>query len=228
MSIAEKLTTIAENEQKVYDKGFADGQSQGGGDVTKNPMYYMSVKGFQWQGKVFPEGFEFVLNVLNKPDDMNAMLMRTTGIKNVTLVCEEEGTVSYAQTLRECPVETLDITNFKPKPTSISYFAYIARKLISIYGAFDLSQCTTAVSSFAAANALEDVEFVPNTIKLSMGFTDCEHLTKASLTSIINGLNTDVTEQTLTLSSTAKTNAFTDEEWATLIEAKPNWTISLM
>ena len=30
MSIAEKLTTIAENEQKVYDAGFEAGKSQGG------------------------------------------------------------------------------------------------------------------------------------------------------------------------------------------------------
>lgn len=28
MSIAEKLVTIAENEQKVYDKGFADGKAK--------------------------------------------------------------------------------------------------------------------------------------------------------------------------------------------------------
>ena len=31
MSIAEKLTTIAENQQKVYDAGFTAGQAQGGG-----------------------------------------------------------------------------------------------------------------------------------------------------------------------------------------------------
>lgn len=32
MSIADKLTTIAENMQGVYNKGFADGKAEGGGD----------------------------------------------------------------------------------------------------------------------------------------------------------------------------------------------------
>lgn len=35
MSIAEKLLTIAENEQRVYDAGFKAGQSQGGGGVAE-------------------------------------------------------------------------------------------------------------------------------------------------------------------------------------------------
>ena len=35
MSIAEKLTQIAENEQKVYDAGFAAGQAQGVGTVEE-------------------------------------------------------------------------------------------------------------------------------------------------------------------------------------------------
>ncbi len=35
MSIEEKLTTIAENEQKVYDAGFAAGQAQGGGEDSQ-------------------------------------------------------------------------------------------------------------------------------------------------------------------------------------------------
>ena len=34
MSIADKLTTIAENEQKVYDAGFAAGQAQGGSIIN--------------------------------------------------------------------------------------------------------------------------------------------------------------------------------------------------
>lgn len=31
MSVAEKLTTIAENQQRVYDAGYAKGQAEGGG-----------------------------------------------------------------------------------------------------------------------------------------------------------------------------------------------------
>lgn len=35
MSIAEKLTTIAENQQRVYDAGYAKGQAEGGGDYDE-------------------------------------------------------------------------------------------------------------------------------------------------------------------------------------------------
>ena len=41
MSIAEKLTTIAENQQKVYDAGFVAGQAEGGGvDVSVPAVIY--------------------------------------------------------------------------------------------------------------------------------------------------------------------------------------------
>lgn len=53
-------------------------------------------------------------------------------------------------------------------------------------------------------------------------------LNKASITSIINALSETASGLTVTLSKTAKENAFTDEEWAALIAEKPNWTISLV
>lgn len=53
-------------------------------------------------------------------------------------------------------------------------------------------------------------------------------LSKASIISIINALSTNTSGLTVTISKTAKENAFTDEEWATLIATKSNWTISLV
>jgi hypothetical protein len=52
-------------------------------------------------------------------------------------------------------------------------------------------------------------------------------LTADSMRSIITHLSDAASGKTLTLSTTAKTNAFTDAEWATLIATKSNWTISL-
>lgn len=53
-------------------------------------------------------------------------------------------------------------------------------------------------------------------------------LSKASITSIINALSSTTSGLTVTISKTAKTNAFTDSEWATLIATKSNWTINLV
>jgi hypothetical protein len=53
-------------------------------------------------------------------------------------------------------------------------------------------------------------------------------LTKQSITSIINALSTTTNGLYVAISKTAKENAFTAEEWATLIATKQNWTISLV
>ena len=222
------LNDMATEIPKVYEEGYNKA-------TEENPAYYMWVKGFQWQGQTFPEGFNFVLRLRNKPDDMNAAIMRTTGIKAITLICEAEGACSFAQLIRESTVEVLDLTKFKPKPNAFSYFAYGANKLVSIYGALDLSQCTTATLSFGTARSLKDIEFVENSINMSIDFQYSTNLTTASLTSIINGLNADVTGQTLTLSKTAVNNAFGididdvwtwTDEWNILRDSKSNWTFS--
>lgn len=49
-----------------------------------------------------------------------------------------------------------------------------------------------------------------------------------SIVSIINALSNTTSGLTVALSATAKANAFTNEEWATLIATKTNWTISLV
>lgn len=53
-------------------------------------------------------------------------------------------------------------------------------------------------------------------------------LTKASIESIINALSTSTSGLSITLSQTAKNNAFTTSEWDSLVATKKNWTISLV
>lgn len=72
----------------------------------------------------------------------------------------------------------------------------------------------------------------------NMRLSTPKKLTKESILSVINVLSPDVTSQTLTLSLSAVNNAFetspgladgsTSEEWLTLANTKPNWTISLV
>ena len=164
MTIEEKLIKIAENAAKA-----------GGGDITKNPLYYARIKAFQWAHVAFSEGFDLVMNVRDKPEDMNALLTGTTGIKTVTLICEAEGTVSYAQLIRESTAEILDITDFKPIPTSIAYFVYNSKSIVSILGELDLSSCTVATSAFANATALKAIGFKERTISISLDFHYCKN-----------------------------------------------------
>ena len=121
-------------------------------------------------------------------------------------------------------LELLDLTEFKCYPTSIAYFAYQSKKLVTILGAMDLSKCTTVTLAFTSANALKDIEFVPNSIKISIGFNDSNLLSAISIQSITDGLAdlTGGTAQTLTLHATVGGN-LTDEQKAS-ITAK-NWTL---
>lgn len=55
-----------------------------------------------------------------------------------------------------------------------------------------------------------------------------KNLSKASIENIIGCLSSSTSGLTITLSKTAVNNAFTTDEWNTLIATKKNWTISLV
>lgn len=211
-----------------FDSGYNVGLEQGYEDgynkaESENPLQYISMKDFQWNKVAFPEGFDFVLKLRNKPYTLNGMLLNATGIKTVTLVCEAEGTVMYNQIVRESTAELLDLTNFKPIPSTMNHFAYLAENLVSILGALDLSNCTAAAMAFNHCLALENIEFVPNTIPISIGFSYSKNLTHDSLMSIIYGLAVVETTQTLTLGTTNLAKLTTEEK---AIATEKGWTLA--
>ena len=83
----------------------------------------------------------------------------------------------------------------------------------------DISQVTTTLNAFACDN-LTEIRFVSGTIKVNINFSRCSKLSAQSIQSIIDGLATVTTAQTLTLNSAI---ILTDEQKAT-ITAK-GWTL---
>ena len=73
---------------------------------------------------------------------------------------------------------------------------------------------------------IEEVAF-EGIIGQDIDFQSCP-LNKASILSIVEHLSTTASGKTLTLKQTAVNNAFTTQEWNTLIAPKSNWTISLV
>lgn len=228
----------ATQEELAFPSGFVgavEGISGDGGD--KDLLYYTDSLDFS--SKALPaEMNNAVLRVLNCKS-YNRVFAKTSGIKNLKIICDTQGlTVNLAQMVREnTDLETLDVSEFVCYPTDMSYFALGASNLKSIHGALDFSQCTNVTIWLNSAGNLEDIEFVPNTIKITTPFHWCHKLTKASFKSIIAGLADDVSGQTVELSKTAVNNAFetsegaadgsSSAEWAALIATKPNWTIAL-
>lgn len=92
--------------------------------------------------------------------------------------------------------------------------------LETIQEALNFSSATTINSCFADCVALKNIRFVPETIKLSITIPSAV-LSAESIQSVINGLATVETRQTLTLYSDIL-KKLTDEQWATM-NAK-NWT----
>lgn len=220
MSIADKLTAIAENVQRVYDAGKAAG---GGGDVVENnPLYYATELDNTFISAVFPDDYSLTMKFQKPP------LMRSTfrgNIKGVTLISDDTTTeTNFSQTFRDClNLEKVDLTKFSRNLNAdISYLCFGSSALKSILGALDLSNVTNANYAFFCAS-LVDVEIVPNTISCDIRFNSA-YLSDASIQSIIDGLAdlTGGTAKTLTLNGVGA--SLTDEQKAT-ISAK-NWTLA--
>ena len=200
-----------------------------------SPLYYATTLSGVFAGAVFPENYEAVIKVKQAPKNSDYIYHQATGFKSSKLISEDNTNLiafnhSHRVTAYTPTLEVVDLTEYNRKFSLLNEAFRGQKKLKSVLGALDLSECTNANNFFMECYALEDVEFVPNTIKLSIDFDwqgRCTKLSKASITSIINGLSADTSGNTVTLSKTAVNNAFTDDEWATLIATKSNWTISL-
>jgi hypothetical protein len=92
--------------------------------------------------------------------------------------------------------------------------------LKKIVGVLDFSSATKVVM-FSSCNNLEEVTFEPNSLSVSISLSSTSKLTSKSIQSIIDGLATVETAQTLTLH---KNIVLTDEQKAT-INAK-GWTLA--
>lgn len=81
--------------------------------------------------------------------------------------------------------------------------------------------------AFIGLNSLEDV-IIEGVIGADVSFQQSTKLSKASIESVFGALSNITSGLTITLSQTAKQNAFTDQQWSDLVATKPNWTISLV
>ena len=219
MSIAEKLTAIAENVQRVYDAGKAAG---GGSAVADDSLYYATSLSSVYKQALFPDNRSLVIRVKKPPAECYQAFYQATGLKSVKLVSEDTNAIfALNQAFRECAsLEEVDLTECSRRVSRLDYTFYISG-VKRIKGALDLTECTNGNYGFFAHN-LEEVEFVPNTISVDIRFTSSS-LTDASVQSIIEGLAdlTGVEAKTLTLNGVGA--SLTDEQKAA-ISAK-NWTL---
>ena len=243
MSIADKLTTIAENEQKVYDAGkkaeydrFWDAVQNYGNRTNYNRGFC----GMTWTDDNFKPKYDI------RPNGQNSAysLFGFAAITDLVELLEKQGIVldtSKASGLfgemfansSVTRIPTLDLTNANISNGTTNMFANCNR--LKTIDKIIMSENTITYSMFNGVTALENVIF-EGVIGYTIDFKSVP-LSKDSIISIVNALSATKTGQTLTLKKSAVNNAFSinvdDEttypvgsEYHTLRHSKDNWTFS--
>lgn len=234
MSISEKASTIASNNatiksnvKKVYDAGYEDGIAAGGGSNEAEVLKYAYNMGGLFKDAVFPEGYELSANIPRCYKDLNELFRSAVGIKKITLTGLPGDTVYNTSYFVYQTADNLSSVEEIVLPDgiklgAINNFALRASKLKTISGALDLSESTATTSCFQGCPELEEIRFVPGTIKLGLTFNKSSKLSNESIDSIINGLAnmSGQTTLTLTLDSTV-VNKLTPDQLTTMLNK--NW-----
>jgi hypothetical protein len=177
------------------------------------PFYHLTYYNNIFGGTNFPENYEGVFRFKElKRNDVSYMFNNVRYLKSAKLITDNKRTdaitansmFAAAGNNEELALEVVDLTEFERKYNNITIIFQNQKYLRSVLGAIDLSECTSVAGAFNYCYALEDIEFVIETIKKSMSFSSCSLLTAKSTQSIIDGLATVDTTQTLTLHNSLK------------------------
>lgn len=161
------------------------------------------------------------INVRNNQACMGQMFTNNNGVKKVELNMPD-GCQYMASTFVQAKILEEIVLSFSTKNIKDYTQAFSGcTALKKIDGVLDFSSATDVRYMFDNCNSLEEMRFEPNTLSLSISLARSSKLTSESLQSIINGLATVETAQTLTLH---KNIVLTDEQKAT-INAK-GWTLA--
>lgn len=221
MSITEKLQIIAENQQSVYEAGYAAGAQLDADSLFQ----YITGGAYMFQNAIFPDGYTLVVNIPNIKSDFGQFLSYAKGVKKLVLKGNTANNgLNCGYAFRGDYIEEIDFSEFGNGGLKATYLngAFGAKKLHTISGELDLSAAVNIGGAFDGAVALQNVRFKPLTIAKSISFRYSSLLTTETIQSILDGL-ADLTEadtQTLTLHA----NIVLTEEQTNTITAK-NWTL---
>ena len=144
------------------------------------------------------------ISVGNNQACMGQMFINNNGVKKVILNMPDESQYRVSTFNQAKKIEEI-VLNFSTK--NIKEFNQTfggCSALKRIIGTFDFSSATNVNYMFSNCNNLEELTFAPNTLSISISLPQSSKLTADSVQSIIDGLATVTTAQTLTLNANAK------------------------
>lgn len=227
MSTADKLLTVAQNVEKVYNAGFENGKAQGGGGVPKwaQNLNTATFKTDAWADEETVIDIPTLSSISRIFEDVQFTKIKKLTIKSDTPITN--ATYALFAPMGGTPIlETLVLECDFSQCTLFDNWLMRQAKLKSIEGQpFNLSGATRLNSFASYANALESFRVVPNTIKVSFEIERCGKLDNDTVQSVIDGLAdlTGGTAKTLALHADVKAK-LTETQLATI--TGKNWTIA--
>lgn len=200
----------------------------GGGVGVDNTIYLTNLRN-AYKSAVFPTGYELVLNLPQFETYMVDFLASATGIKSVKLVSNTINEVEMQSAFNSAmELELIDLSEFgaDSKVRLKGSCFYVFRRcfaLDEIKGNLDFTSCTSTLGVFQECNVLREVRFAFNSLSLSIDLKNSSKLSDDSIQSIIDGLATVETAQTLTLHADVKAK-LTEEQISTI--TNKNWTLA--
>lgn len=234
MTTAEKLTTIAENQQRVYDAGYEkgkDGYYDAFWDFYQNNgnrRAYVGAFCGEWSGAgwwndtTFRPKYDIIITgdmrytfAYNQITDLKGILEE----QGVTL--DTSGVTAMVNPFLWTHISRLPVLDLSSSGSVNLYCAYKLKSVDKII----LKQNGTQNFDLRECGSLEDIVF-EGVIGRDFNPTHSTKLTKASIENIFSVLSDTATGKTATFSATAVEAAFTAEEWDALVATRPNWTIA--
>lgn len=240
MSIAEKLTTVAENVPKVYEAGknaewdeFWDAY-QTEGNRTR---YDYAFGGLGWTDKNFKPKYDIrptrLINGFYQTQitDLEGILEKQNTDFDTSQCTQFQYTFSHSKLTRIPEINITSATNINNMFTTASSLVSIRKLVINENNVF-------AISLFQNCSNLEHIIIEGTIGQNNFDIHWSKNLSGESIVSIIEALSSITSGLTVTLSKTAVNNMIFPitsiqtnniyDSWATLIATKSNWTISLV
>lgn len=233
MSIAEKLTLIAENQQKVYDNGLKAGEQsvydafwdtyQEGGNRTH---YSYAFGGKGWTDETFKPKYD-----IRCGSTTGICMFAYSKITNLKKILEEQGVVldtSQCTDLGSLFNTCTNLTAIPPIDASNAKHCgsmfYNATHIDGIYLKLKNDGSQTFTSTFQYCNKLCTLRIESGLIGQDISLKHSD-LSKESILSVLNALATDASGKTVTFKSSYLQ---TDVDVVAAINARPTWTISFV
>jgi hypothetical protein len=203
-----------------FQNGFALGVASNGIASFPNPLEYATYTQLMFSNAKFPENYELTLNLPNITF-IGSMFQNAKNIIKVTIKGNtNENNLNCASSFAGTSLVTIDLTEFCMNVGNGNNLFGNSKVLQEIKGIIDLTECTVTNMFAYLCYELKEIRFKANSIKLSISFSHSSKLSTESVQSIIDGLATVETAQTLTLH---RNIVLTDEQKAQI--SSKNWTL---